>query len=222
MAFGAALGGVIYGYMFWSCFWGFPTVWRWWRSVATKLYDLFNRVEFTTIVTVLVVPFGLLLLPLAFAGVLLYFYSLFGLAFLQLLWRRRLSVPANAKDRKGNAPRNRFPCVSSGSEYFLQSRRARGCHTGPAITIALKQTAASSSELGVHEIDSVVSLVIYSALIAINLIAIVRVAHRSIAGILSGVLHLSIGVLHVYRLIKPFRFEVFGHPWPLNASCVKY
>jgi len=77
MAFGAALGGVIYGYMFWSCFWGFPTVWRWWRSVATKLYDLFNRVEFTTIVTVLVVSLGLLLLPLAFAGVLLYFYSLF-------------------------------------------------------------------------------------------------------------------------------------------------
>jgi hypothetical protein len=66
--------------------------------------------------------------------------------------------------------------------------------------------------------DSVVSLLIYSALIAINLIAIVRVAHRSIAGILSGVLHLSIGGLHVYRLIKPFRFEVFGHPWPLNAS----
>jgi len=66
--------------------------------------------------------------------------------------------------------------------------------------------------------DSVASLLIYSALIAINLIAVVRVAHRSIAGILSGVLHLSIGGLHVYRLIKPFRFEVFGHPWPLNAS----
>lgn len=66
--------------------------------------------------------------------------------------------------------------------------------------------------------DSVVSLLIYSALIAINLIAIMRVVHRSLAGILSGVLHLSIGGLHVYRLIKPFRFEVFGHAWPLNAS----
>ena len=66
--------------------------------------------------------------------------------------------------------------------------------------------------------DSVVSLLIYSALIVINVIAIVRAAWRLIAGILSGALHLSIGGLHVYRLIEPFRFAVFGHTWPLNAS----
>lgn len=67
-------------------------------------------------------------------------------------------------------------------------------------------------------LESAVSLLIYTALIAINVIAIVREAQRTIAGILSGVLHLSIGGLHTYRLIKPFRFEVFSHAWPLAAS----
>jgi hypothetical protein len=81
LAFAAALGALIYGYMFWSCFWGFPTVWRWWRSVAAKLYALFSRVEFTTIVTMFVVALGLLTLPLALGVVLLYFYSLFWVGF---------------------------------------------------------------------------------------------------------------------------------------------
>ena len=81
LAFAAALGGLIYGYMFWSCFWGFPKVWRWWRSLATKFYALFSRVEFTTIVTVLAVALGLLVLPLALGVVLLYFYSLFWVGF---------------------------------------------------------------------------------------------------------------------------------------------
>ena len=81
LAFAAALGAIIYGYMFWSCFWGFPKVWRWWRSVATKVYALFNRVEFTTIVTVVFLMLGLLALPLALGVVLLYFYSLFWVGF---------------------------------------------------------------------------------------------------------------------------------------------
>jgi hypothetical protein len=66
--------------------------------------------------------------------------------------------------------------------------------------------------------DSAASLVIYSALIAINLIATVRMVYRPAAAILSGILHVSIGALHAYRLVKPFRFEVFGHAWPLTAS----
>lgn len=81
MAFTAALGGLVCGYMFWSCFWGFPKVWRWWRSVAAKFYALFSRVEFTTIVTVLAVALGFLVLPLALGVVLLYFYSLFWVGF---------------------------------------------------------------------------------------------------------------------------------------------
>jgi len=66
--------------------------------------------------------------------------------------------------------------------------------------------------------DSVASLLVYSALIAINLTAIVRLRYRLVAAILSGILHLAIGGLHVYRLINPFRFAVFGHPWPQSAS----
>jgi hypothetical protein len=67
-------------------------------------------------------------------------------------------------------------------------------------------------------IDSAASLLIYSALIALNLIAIGRIGYRPAAAIVSGILHLSIGSLHAYRLIKPFRFEVFDHAWPLTAS----
>jgi len=66
--------------------------------------------------------------------------------------------------------------------------------------------------------DSVASLLIYSVLIAINLFAVVRIGYRRAAAIFSGILHVSIGSLHAYRLMKPFRFEVFGHGWPLTAS----
>ena len=68
------------------------------------------------------------------------------------------------------------------------------------------------------KLDSAVSLVIYSAFIAINLIAIVRLNWRRTTAILSGSLHLLIGGLHVFRLLKPFRFEVFGYQWPRAAS----
>ena len=66
--------------------------------------------------------------------------------------------------------------------------------------------------------DSAVSLAIYSAFIAINLIAIVRLNLRRTAATLSGSLHLLIGGLHLIRLLKPFRFEVFGHQWSQAAS----
>ena len=66
--------------------------------------------------------------------------------------------------------------------------------------------------------DSTVSLLIYTVLIAINLIAIGWLSWRRWAAVLSGLLHLVIGGLHVYRLFKPFHFEVFGHAWPQNAS----
>src|SRR6185436_6531224 len=66
--------------------------------------------------------------------------------------------------------------------------------------------------------DSLISLLVYSVLIMANLAAIVRVGLRWFAALSSAVLHLAIGGLHVYRLIYPFRFEVFGHSWPQWAS----
>jgi hypothetical protein len=67
-------------------------------------------------------------------------------------------------------------------------------------------------------LDSAASLLIYTAFIIINLIAIVRLSWRRSAALLSGVLHLSIGSLHLYRLFEPFRFEVFGYAWSQRAS----
>lgn len=81
VVFGTALGAVIYGYMFWACFWGFPKVWSWWRSFAAKIYRLFERVEFNALVTALLIVLGLCALAPALAGVLVYFYSLFWVGF---------------------------------------------------------------------------------------------------------------------------------------------
>jgi len=66
--------------------------------------------------------------------------------------------------------------------------------------------------------DSVVALSIYSILIGANLVAVVRLQMRLPAAISSGLLHLAIGGLHVYRLVFPFRFEVFGYTWSQQAS----
>ena len=66
--------------------------------------------------------------------------------------------------------------------------------------------------------DSFLSLLVYGALIVLNLAAIERLQLRSLAALTSGFLHLTIGGLHAYRLINPFRFEVFGYPWSQGAS----
>lgn len=66
--------------------------------------------------------------------------------------------------------------------------------------------------------DSVVSLVIYSLLIALNLLAISAGRYQILAAALTGIGHLSIGLLHGYRLLHPFTFEVFGYSWTYGAS----
>ena len=66
--------------------------------------------------------------------------------------------------------------------------------------------------------ESAASLFIYSLLIAMNLAAIGVLRWRRPAATLSGLLHLAIGALHAYRLVKPFRFEVFGYSWSQGAS----
>ena len=66
--------------------------------------------------------------------------------------------------------------------------------------------------------DSFVSLVIYSVLIGLNLLAISAERYQTIAAALTGIGHLSLGALHIYRLLHPFTFEVFGYSWSYGAS----
>jgi hypothetical protein len=66
--------------------------------------------------------------------------------------------------------------------------------------------------------DSFVSLLIYSVLIALNLLAIHFEKYRIVAAALTGIGHLIIGSLHAYRLLFPFTFEVFGYSWTVGAS----
>jgi hypothetical protein len=67
-------------------------------------------------------------------------------------------------------------------------------------------------------IDSVVSLFIYSVLVAINLLSITAEKYRIMAATLTGVGHLSLGLLHAYRLLFPFTFVVLGYSWSYGAS----
>ena len=62
------------------------------------------------------------------------------------------------------------------------------------------------------------SLVIYSSLVILNLSAIQIENYRVIAAGLSGLGHVGLGALHVYRLMCPFTFEVFGYSWSQMAS----
>ena len=65
---------------------------------------------------------------------------------------------------------------------------------------------------------SVVHMLVYTALIMGNLASIVSPRVRPFSGLASGVLHLAIGGVHVTRLVRPFRFEVFDYPWSMGAS----
>jgi hypothetical protein len=67
-------------------------------------------------------------------------------------------------------------------------------------------------------VDSVISLFIYTVLIALNLLAISAAKYQVVAAALTSIGHLSIGFLHAYRLLHPFTFEVFGYSWTYGAS----
>ena len=67
-------------------------------------------------------------------------------------------------------------------------------------------------------LDSFVSLCFYTLLIALNLTAIQIEMYRVVAAAVTAIGHLIIGSLHVYRLVNPFRFEVFGYSWSYGAS----
>jgi hypothetical protein len=73
-------------------------------------------------------------------------------------------------------------------------------------------------KLGLQPYRQVISMVVYSALVVLNILAVTKLGLRPIAALASGLLHLTLGTLHIARLIHPFRSEVLGHPWPLASS----
>lgn len=68
------------------------------------------------------------------------------------------------------------------------------------------------------EFDSAVSLIVYSMLVVANVAALSLRARRSTIAFVSGACHIAIGLVHLYRLISPFDFQVIGHFWTLGAS----
>jgi hypothetical protein len=68
------------------------------------------------------------------------------------------------------------------------------------------------------EIGSLGSMAFYSVLIGLNLISISFLSFRFMASLWSGLVHLTLGVVHIIRLFDPFTFEVFGYPWSVSSS----
>ena len=66
--------------------------------------------------------------------------------------------------------------------------------------------------------DSVISILAYSGLVTLNLVAINKQQCRLMAASLTGIGHVVIGSLHAFRLVHPFTFEVFGYSWSFGAS----
>ena len=67
-------------------------------------------------------------------------------------------------------------------------------------------------------LDSWFFMLVYCFLITSNLVSIVVAQARWITATVSGALHIVLGALHAYRIVAPFRFEVFGYPWSQGAS----
>jgi len=67
-------------------------------------------------------------------------------------------------------------------------------------------------------LDSVIALFVYGSIILASLLSISIVRIRAIAAGLCGIGHLTIGLLHAYRLVSPFKFEVFGYSWSYWAT----
>jgi hypothetical protein len=66
--------------------------------------------------------------------------------------------------------------------------------------------------------DSIMSMIIYSILISLNIISVSFQKIRFISALLSGILHITLGILHIIRLNDFFTFQVFGYDWPLDSS----
>ena len=66
--------------------------------------------------------------------------------------------------------------------------------------------------------ESLLSLLVYTGLVGLNLIAVVVAALRVSAAFVSGVGHCILGMIHVVRIFRPFEFEVFGYSWSRAAS----
>jgi hypothetical protein len=65
---------------------------------------------------------------------------------------------------------------------------------------------------------SIISMVVYSVFIGMNLISIISDKYRIPSSLITGIFHLAIAGLHVIRIINPFPFVVFGYSWSLSAS----
>ena len=66
--------------------------------------------------------------------------------------------------------------------------------------------------------DSLLSLLLYSVLICLNLVSISDTKVRFFAALSSGIFHLTLGIIHITRFINPYQFEVFNLQWSMGSS----
>lgn len=66
--------------------------------------------------------------------------------------------------------------------------------------------------------ESYISMGVYTTVILFSLLAIKIQALRIFTSFLAGILHLTLGIVHIARLIDPFKFEIFNLEWSLGAT----
>src|SRR5213079_1128811 len=62
-------------------------------------------------------------------------------------------------------------------------------------------------------LDSLIALFVYGGLKLMSLLSISISKLRVTTAGLCGIGHLILGLLHAYRILIPFKFEVFGYSW---------
>jgi hypothetical protein len=66
--------------------------------------------------------------------------------------------------------------------------------------------------------ESVISMIIYSVFIILNFLSVSFTKFRLASAVVSGTMHLFLGILHTLRIFSPFKFEVFGFTWSIDSS----
>lgn len=66
--------------------------------------------------------------------------------------------------------------------------------------------------------ESYLFMLFYTLLISLAILSVSIRSLRPISGLVAGLVHLALGVIHIIRLRAYFKFEIFNLEWPLNAS----
>jgi hypothetical protein len=70
-------------------------------------------------------------------------------------------------------------------------------------------------------LDSFISIGIYLVFVLLNVFSVVFGRIRVFSALVSGIFHLLLASIHMYRLMHWFTFIVFGYAWPKESTILE-